>query len=985
MRRVLLSLTVLSLASLGLAQPAPPSDDRAAARASGEVEALNELATAQEQSGEPEKALAIYEQSLATARRSGDRTGEAITLNRLALLHSLQPNGRDRALAEYRQALTILRELGDPGREAYVLSNIGDEFIQTAEDKPKAIEYYLQALPLMRAAGNRAGEHEMLTNIGLVYSSLSETRKALEYFSLALPILRELGDREGEATILYYIGGSYVQLGDYQRGLEIYRQTLALSRAAGSQELEEPTLNRIGTTYHLLGDLQAAEDYIGRARELVKNPMDDASYLDNLGSIALARGDRGDREKALESFRKALAILEGGNEPRALAAVLAHLGNVHREMGEPQKALDFYARALELKRQIGDRHNEGYILGEVGQVHLLQGATHKALEDYRRAHELGLALGDRRLEAKALSGLGRASLQAGDLDEARQRLASALEVLELLRGRIGSQELRSAFFGTVRQTYETYIDVLMRMHRRDPAAGLDAAALQASERARARGMLDLLTEARADLRQGVDPKLLARERAVLEALNEAAERQTRLLVGKPAEAELTALRREIAELTSEHQEVSARIRESNPRYAALTQPAALTAAEIQREILDPETLLLEYALGDEHSYLWAVTPTSLRSFELPGRERIESATRRVYELLTARNRRVRFETAEERRARVAADDAEYPGAAAELSRLLLGPVAADLGTKRLLIVGDGALGYLPFAALPEPSRTEEPLIVRHEIVSLPSASTLAVQRRSLAGRQPAAKTLAVLADPVFDRGDERLAAATQPGPARGAADAPEATRDLLRSAAESGLAEQSASIPRLPYTRQEANDILALVPRAESLRALDFDASHATATSAGLGQYRYVHFATHGLLNSLHPELSGLVLSLVDRNGAEQNGFLRLNEIFNLHLPAEMVVLSGCRTGLGKEIRGEGLVGLTHGFLYAGAARVLVSLWDISDRASAELMAHLYREMLGNGLRPSAALRAAQLRALKQEKWRAPYYWAAFELQGEPR
>jgi CHAT domain-containing protein len=297
------------------------------------------------------------------------------------------------------------------------------------------------------------------------------------------------------------------------------------------------------------------------------------------------------------------------------------------------------------------------------------------------------------------------------------------------------------------------------------------------------------------------------------------------------------------------------------------------------------------------------------------------------------------------------------------------------------VVSDGALAYLPFSALPEP-RTAAPLAVQHEIVSLPSASILAVQRRALAARKPAPKALAVLADPVFDRADERLATASR---APAAALEPGESREVLRSAVESGLTEAGTPIPRLPYTRREADDILALVPPAESLRALDFDASHATATAAALGQYRYVHFATHGLLNSQHPELSGIVLSLVDANGGEQNGFLRLNEIFNLRLPAEMVVLSGCRTGLGKEIRGEGLVGLTQGFLYAGAARVLVSLWDVSDRASAELMVQLYREMLGHGLSPAAALRAAQLRARKQERWQAPYYWAAFVLQGEPR
>ena len=155
-------------------------------------------------------------------------------------------------------------------------------------------------------------------------------------------------------------------------------------------------------------------------------------------------------------------------------------------------------------------------------------------------------------------------------------------------------------------------------------------------------------------------------------------------------------------------------------------------------------------------------------------------------------------------------------------------------------------------------------------------------------------------------------------------------------------------------------------------------------TSAEFGQYRIIHLATHGLLNSTHPELSGIVLSLVDQHGQPQDGFLRLHEIYNLKLPAELVVLSACQTALGKEVRGEGLVGLTRGFMYAGAPRVVASLWKVDDKATAELMKRFYQAMLGEQrMRPAAALRAAQVEMLKQKEWEDPYYWAAFVLQGE--
>ena len=380
---------------------------------------------------------------------------------------------------------------------------------------------------------------------------------------------------------------------------------------------------------------------------------------------------------------------------------------------------------------------------------------------------------------------------------------------------------------------------------------------------------------------------------------------------------------------------------------------------------------------------------------------------------------------DERQARIAQADSEYPMAAAKLSQMLLSPVADRLEKKRLLIVADGALQYVPFSALPLPAtgrqgdratvgrgergaeRMNKPrpvtpsprrpvaftaLIANHEIVSLPSASALAVLRKESAGRKPAPKTVAVLADPVFDRGDERFkSSAISHGNGRAVVaqtrtDPALLESDLIRSARDLGLDDIRGGLQRLPFTRKEAQTILSLAPADQRFGALDFSANQTTATSDELSRYRYVHFATHGLLNPINPELSGIVLSLFNEQGAEQDGFLRASEVFNLNLPAELVVLSGCQTALGKEVRGEGVVGLTRGFMYAGAARVLVSLWEVNDHATSELMGRLYRGMLGKRrLTPAAALREAQMALWREKRWRAPYFWAGFTLQGEPR
>ena len=321
----------------------------------------------------------------------------------------------------------------------------------------------------------------------------------------------------------------------------------------------------------------------------------------------------------------------------------------------------------------------------------------------------------------------------------------------------------------------------------------------------------------------------------------------------------------------------------------------------------------------------------------------------------------------------------------------------------MLIVSDGALEYIPFAVLPAPESAAGlspaiPLVIDHEIVNLPSASVLAVLRREAMSRKPAPKAVAVVADPVFDIEDARVKMASKtPGRiesrTRGIAEAETdgsprsfVADRLLRSAADVGMEmDGRLELPRLPFTRREAETILAVTPAGSTKSAFDFDASRATATSPELAQYRIIHFATHSILDSKHPELSGLVLSMVDRQGKAANGFLDLEDIYNLNLSADLVVLSACETGLGKEINGEGLVGLTRGFMYAGASRVVASLWKVDDVATAQLMGRFYKAMEQDGMRPAAALRQAQIQMWKQKRWSAPYYWAAFQVQGEWR
>jgi CHAT domain-containing protein/tetratricopeptide (TPR) repeat protein len=934
-----------------------------------------------------------------------DHSREALTLANLGFIYT-SLGEQQKALDYFVQALPLFHAGGDRLSEATTLANIGRAYRALGE-KQKALDYFVQALPLSRAVGDRRGEATTLNNIGRAYDALGEKQKALEYFGLALLLFRSIGDRSSEGDTLNNIGRAYRTLGEKQKALDYFVQALLLKRALSDRRGEGTSLINIGVAYSELGERQKALDYFAQALPLsraVGDRSNEASTLHNIGVVYIALGEN---QKALGYLEQALQISRAVGD-RDEGATLGQIGRVYHALGEEHKALDYFEQALTVSRAVGDSADEAATLNNMGLAYDALGDKQKALDKYGLALRVFRATGDRTSEAAALSNIALVERNRGNLDEARMRIDESLAIIETLRTKISNQELRSSYFASVQVYYEFYIDLLMRLHKQCPTNGHDGEALQVSERARARALLETLAEANADIRQGVDPTLVARERTLQLRLNTKAQGQMNLLSHAHTEEQAKALTQEIEALTAEFQQVETQIRQTSPRYAALTQPQPLTLKEIQTQVLDADTLLLEYSLGKDHSYLWAVTPDSIKSYELPKREEVEASAHHLYDLLNARNERIKGETQEQRAARVAQADKEIPTAAASLSQTVLAPVVAQLGKKRLVIVADGVLQYIPFAVLPAPTSnsataTPQPLIVEHEVVSLPSASTLAVLRREVAGRKPAPKTVVALADPVFMKNDERVknalnksngdgkaasstTAATETTPASMPAGT-ETVRELelVEAAEDTGVSSGGLYVPRLPGSRKEAAEIVAMVPATESRLALDFEASRDMATSAELSQYRYVHFSTHGFLNSVHPELSGIVFSLVNKRGEAEDGFLRAHEVFNLKLPAEVVVLSACQTGIGKEVKGEGLVSLTRGFMYAGAPRVVVSLWSVNETGTAELMVRFYREMLKEGKPAAAALRAAQISLMKEKQWQSPFYWAAFTLQGEWR
>jgi CHAT domain-containing protein len=782
--------------------------------------------------------------------------------------------------------------------------------------------------------------------------------------------VQPLGYKRYCAVPLLRTGEIFYEHGDFQKAFDYYSEAFMNSRNTDSY-YEAYALYNLGVASLALGDKRAVE-YFTRALPIWEGNRNGEAYtLSGLGRFYFSENQF---EKAVDYHNRALPIMRDTADVFGVGIILSDLGAAYAAMGDRARANTFYNQALESHRKAGDRRDEARTLIRIGELHESSGEFEKALLHYRSALELFRAIGNDSGHANAYYFLARAELGRGNLETAELNIKETLRIIERLRAGILGQELRASYFASVQLYYEFYIDLLIRFHERYPGKGFDVRALEASEDSRARTLLELLIESRADLRKGVEPELLKRERELRQRLNAAGLRQVRFRTEAHNAAETKKLENEIEQLIDQLKIMEGQIRAASPHYADITQPRPSSLKQLM-SILDESTVLLEYSLGQTRSFLWVVTHNDVKVFTLPKRTEIERVSRKLFELLTATPATKK----------TAAASGSFSATAHELSRMVLSPALPLISGKRLLVVSDGALQYIPFAALPVSS--DQPsdyvsLVRKYEIVNLPSASTLWILRGRPSRHSLDQKSVAILADPVFSASDFRVKTTLRNSKKIKSTEVLINSR-IQRALRETGFNENPSAIPRLPFSRHEANAIAELVNREQSLTLLDFHANRAAMSHPQLASYRTIHIATHGMLNSQHPELSGLLFSLVDERGHSQNGFLQLHEIYNLELPADLVVLSACQTALGREIRGEGLVGLTRGFMYAGANRVLATLWKVDDEATAEMMRLFYKAMLQENQSPPAALRTAQMEMQRKKPWTAPYYWSGFTLQGE--
>jgi CHAT domain-containing protein len=873
------------------------------------------------------KRIGKLELALPLWRAAADTEREAETLESLGgAYHRLEEYQKAREY--YEQALTLWRAAGDRAGQARALQILGSVYGFSYE-REKELDCYNQALALHRAAGDKQGEVSMLARFGWLYWGLEEFQKSLDYFGQALTLSQSMGYRQGEASGLYGLGLLYWGLGEYQKSLEAYSKSLPRWRAAGSKHWETATLDNMGLVYHALGEYQ----------------------------------------KALECYAQSLPYRRETGLRSLEADTLTGIGTVYASLGENQKALEYLNQALPLYREARNRTGETYAHRNIGYVYISLKELPQAIDHLNHAVALARVLGERNSEARALAGLARAGRDRGDLVEARAHIEAALDIIESFRSKLASQELRASFFASKRSYYEFYIDLLMRLDAQKPGAGHDAAALRASERARARSLLDLLAEAGVDVSADIDPALRKREGEIQSRISRLnSETIQALSLHAPDKERIARLKEELKQTDSEYEQLEVEVRKRHPKYAEMKYPTPLTPATIQG-MLGERTALLEYTLGQDSSFLFVVSREGLQSYRLPPGAEINRLVEEVRHAISQPGRR---------------EFGRYFGAAQKLYEVLVAPAANALKEKQtLLIAPDAALYYLPFEVLltaqqtgtsPKQQRELPFLLKRWAVGYVPSASVLSSLRQSrpeLERRMDgqSRKEFVAFADPVY-------ALQARGGAAAEVNKTVERVRNLFDY-------EGRLDLQRLKDSGREVNGISKSF---KPLEAVTYVGAQASEENVKVSEYirnaRRLHFAAHGLISERAPQYSGLVLTL--DTDAREDGLLQVYEIFNLKLSADLVVLSACRTGIGKEVHGEGVIGLTRAFLYAGASSVAVSLWQVADQSTAELMIQFYEQMK-QANNKAEALRVAKLKMIEEGRYAHPYYWAPFVLIGEPQ
>ena len=911
------------------------------------------------------EALGLLDAVVESARASSAATLEAeARLSRGELRLNL---GRDEpaGLADLEVAVTLFVAQAELARAARA-STLAGVVLRRLGRLDEAEAAHRRALAWYEQTGDRAGQGAVHHNLGALLFSRSRLDEAEAEYTISIAIRRDLGDVASTAGTLNNLATIYGNRGDHDRAIAAHLEAREVARASGSaNDLAYATLG-LGSQSFSLGTWQESMDYLIDAAgqfEALGDRSGLAFARHTLGVVYLALGHDVDAVTTLESV---LPLRE--HDPARLGTTLQSLAGAYRSAGQVDAARSALERALALKRKASDTPGEAATLRSLAGLEMAEGRRDEALRHASQSRTLAeksgtpdsvalsIALRSRatgsrpdaalaadlerqvndpvvrrvpRTEAVLHAELARVALNLGDLDRARSHVADATARVEAMRSSVAALDLRATYLASHADLLDLEVDILLRSHAASPDAGHDRTAFVAAERARSRRLRDALADAAVP--RAADNTVRARELQFENEVSAAAVKLERAV--SRAASDVPTLQAELDRRLLALRTFRAEARAQLPWRRELPAP---DLAAIQQQLPD-RTAVLAYWLGPHRSAAWVVTNRTLTTVSLPERAAVDDAVRRMHATVA---------------------DGSVDDELRRVATLLLQPLEPHLRANRLAFVVDGVLEHVPFAALPLADGRR--MLERYETMRLPAAAWVALPGTPARTRD--ARRVAVIADPVYAPYDARVAGRLS----RVATPAVDAEADR-------------GALARLRFSRQEAEAIATLAP-ATVLR--DFQANKTAVLSLPLGDIDILHVASHAAQHATRPDLSGLVLSLVDETGTAIDGRMRLHEVVGLPLSGQVVVLSACQTIVGAELRGEGLQGLARGFLQAGARTVVASLWDVDDRATMVLMRHFYEALVRDRVPAARALERAQQAMRQDTRWSGPRHWAGFVTLG---
>jgi CHAT domain-containing protein len=920
-----------------------------------------------------EAASVNLKKSLLIEKTVSNSTGKIEALSLLTLVY-LQMGQIETSEKHLNEGLELVKSINNPDVEA-------DLYFSAAELKyarrklDESITYAARAISLWQETRNPRREAETLRTLSFAYSGKDDLITAREKLQEALEKSRQAGDQRGEALAQFQLAYFYLIFNEPQKALETCQYSASLFPDDIDFIQKARIFNGISTIYEFYGDWKSALLYRQKTLELFRKGKYLSGELATLPSLIDISFKLGDEASAFRYFQTTAEVSGQLRDEFYLANANLFVADFYRKSSRDEKAIEYYKIALNYLSKLKYSTGISVINNDLGEIYLRQKQFSLARRHLEQSLKISRGNFDNFAEAKTLQNLAELSFLEGNDAQALNLVKESIRITDYLSSNTVNSRLKSSYLSNVFDRYELYIRLLMKMHRQSPDRNFALEALQAAEKSRARVMLETLSLAEADFTKDADAETVRHEKEIRVLLNTKADKLVDLLSNKAEKGEIDKLSNEIRELENELENIKARLKQQSPVYSAIKNPAPFDVAEFQQNILDENSLLLEFSLGTDESYLWIIGKREVASFILPPRAQIESDVEALGALLKTRELKP-DESIEDFQKRIGDAEIQFQAGAKDLSQTLFGQLGGKLTGKRLIIVPDGALHYFPVAALPLPESVNgEPILLTNETVYEPSAQTLTVLAKS---RRPAMppKNLLVFSDPVFRSDDARFAAEAK---SVENADAETPPADKFR------FAESLNNLPRLAASKAESETITETVGAANIENYSGFAATREKLLSLKTDDYKILHFATHGMTDEERPELSGIVLSRFDAQGRKLKELFRIQDIYGLNLNADLVVLSACQTGIGKELKGEGLMSLNNAFLQTGAKSVMASLWKVEDGATLELMKNFYGALADERLTPSESLRRAQIKLRENPNYKSPFYWAAFTVQGDFR